>query len=407
MKGLKLPFGPGALVAAAFIGPGTVTACTVAGASFGFALIWALVFATLSAIILQEMSGRLGVVTGQGLGSVLVQTIDTPYLRYLTIGLVLSALYVGNAAYEAGNITGAALGVEAALKDSGLSFRLYIAAIAIIAMALLLRGTYRLIETFLIGLVLIMCAAFLVAVIIVKPDIGLLLAGLKPSIPDGSLLLVLALIGTTVVPYNLFLHAAAAGERWKGEGAIKSARTDTIVSVGLGGLISILILSTAASSLFASGLAVNNAADMAVQLEPAFGAAARWLIAIGLLAAGLSSAITAPLATAYAVTECFQIEGGTTSRPFRLVALSILLTGASIGLLGLKPVSIILFAQLANGLLLPIIAVFLLIAMNRRAILGDNVNSLTANILGCGVVVIAFLIGARLIWLVATKLFGA
>ena len=403
---MKLPFGPGALVAAAFIGPGTVTTCTVAGASFGFALIWALVFSTVSAMILQEMSSRLGVVTGKGLGSVLVQTITAPVARYVAVGLVLSALYIGNAAYESGNIAGAALGIEVVLASTGVPFEAYVAVIALIAGVALWRGSYKFLETFLIGLVLLMCAAFLVTAAIVRPDPGALLAGLRPTVPEGGLLLVLALIGTTVVPYNLFLHAAAATERWSGANAVSAARTDTFVSIGLGGLISILIMSTAASSMFGAGLDINNAGDMARQLEPAFGSASKWLIAIGLFAAGLSSAITAPMATAYAATDCFGAGGSTSSPRFRMIALSVLIIGAVVGLLGLRPVSVILFAQFANGLLLPVIAVFLLVAMNRRSILGDKVNSLFANVLGAGVVMVAFLIGARLVWLVAARLFG-
>ncbi len=407
MGKLKLPFGPGALVAAAFIGPGTVTACTVAGASFGFALIWALIFATVSAIILQEMSARLGVVSGKGLGAVFVETMPAPALRYAVIGLVLSALYIGNAAYESGNIAGAALGMEALLTGLGLPFKAYIGSIALLAGLLLWRGSYQLLERMLVGLVLVMAFAFLVAVLIIRPDVAALLAGLRPTVPDGSLLLVLALIGTTVVPYNLFLHAAASADRWQGhEAPVNAARQDTIFSVGLGGLISILILSTAAASLFGSGVAVENAADMAQQLEPAFGIAATWLVATGLFAAGLSSAITAPLATAYAVSECLGWARDTRSLRFRAIALSILLIGTAVGLSGVRPVSVILFAQLANGLLLPVVAVFLLYAMNQRRILGHQVNSLATNLIGGAVVLVTFLIGARLVFLVVTRLAG-
>ncbi|WP_306251341.1 Nramp family divalent metal transporter [Parvularcula sp. IMCC14364] len=406
MRGIKLPLGPGALVAAAFIGPGTVTACTVAGASFGFALVWALVFATVSAIILQEMSARLGVVSGKGLGAVLIQTFPSPAFRYAAIGLVLSALYIGNAAYESGNIAGSALGLATLLEQTGLPFEVYVAVTALIAGILLWRGTYRVLEQCLIGLVLIMALSFLIAVFVVRPDPGPFLAGLRPSIPAGSLTLVLALIGTTVVPYNLFLHAAASRGRWQGEDAVGQARRDTFVSVGLGGLVSILILSTAAATVFGSGLVVENAGDMSRQLEPGFGSAAAGLVAIGLFAAGLSSAITAPLATAYAVSECFDLKGGSKARTFRLVALSVLIVGTVVALSGIRPVAVILFAQLANGLLLPIIAVFLLYAMNQRTILGEKVNSLTANILGGLVVLVTFLIGARLIWLVIARLTG-
>jgi len=110
--------GPGVLVAAAFIGPGTVTACTLAGANFGYALLWALLFATLATILLQEMSARLGTISQQGLGEALVHELQNSAFKWPLIGLLLVALYGGNAAYEAGNLAGGALGVEAIFGDN-------------------------------------------------------------------------------------------------------------------------------------------------------------------------------------------------------------------------------------------------------------------------------------------------
>ena len=106
-------FGPGVLVAAAFIGPGTVTACTLAGANFGFALIWALVFATIATIILQDMAARLGTGARLGLGEALMQSAPAPAIKWATGGLVFAALLIGNCAYEGGNLSGGALGLDA------------------------------------------------------------------------------------------------------------------------------------------------------------------------------------------------------------------------------------------------------------------------------------------------------
>ncbi|HBX93111.1 MAG TPA: manganese transporter, partial [Hyphomonas sp.] len=167
------------------------------------------------------------------------------------------------------------------------------------------------------------------------------------------------------------------------------------ISIGLGGIVSILVLSTAAASLFGSGIAVSSAADMASSIEPAYGPFAKYLVGVGLFGAGLSSSITAPLATSYAMSEFggFPRNG----RVFRGIALTVLIVGTAVALLGVRPISIILFAQIANGLILPIIAVFLLIAMNRRGLLGDHVNSWLTNLLGMAVVVITFGLGLRLI----------
>lgn len=394
---MKLPIGPGALVAAAFIGPGTVTACTLAGANFGFALIWALVFATLATIILQDMAARLGVMGRVGLGEALVSGTGNVVLKWGAAGLVLAALALGNAAYEAGNLSGGALGLEAIIGEGIETRRVIVLVLASIAGGVLVFGRYKLIQRLLVALVIVMSLAFAGSAILVRPDIGAMLGGLVPRVPEGGLLTSIALIGTTIVPYNLFLHAASAREHWPDATpqALAEAQADTRVSVGLGGLISILILTTAASSLFANGQQVSSAADMAAAIAPTYGEAARYLVGIGLFAAGLTSSITAPLATAYALSE---IAGKPRGGPlFKGVALAILVIGTLVALIGYKPVSIILVAQVANGILLPVVAIFLLVAMNRRSLLGDKVNGPLANLLGGGVILITLGLGLRLI----------
>ena len=373
--------GPGAMTAAAFIGPGTVTTATVAGATYGYALVWTLIFATLAAIVLQEMAARLGVAGRLGLGEAVVKAAaHRPALKWAAAALIVAALFVGNAAYEGGNIAGAALGLEAAFPQ-GPGRPVFVLAIAATAGAVLLFGGYRTIERFLIGAVLTMSAAFAAALFVVGPDWGALLKGASvPSIPVGALPLVVGLIGTTIVPYNLFLHAAAARRRWPDASHLDEARFDARLSIGLGGLISILVVSTAAASLFASGLTVTNAADMARQLEPAFGAGATYLLAAGLFAAGLSSAVTAPLATGFAAAELFGFRSDPKATAFRITSGAILVIGAAVAATGARPVEIILFAQFANGLLLPVVAVFLLAAANSKTMLGAHANGAFANL---------------------------
>lgn len=392
---MKRKFGPGLLVAAAFIGPGTVTACTLAGANFGYALIWALVFATASTIVLQDMSARLGAGAQMGLGEALMQTASSPALKWGIGTLVFAALFIGNCAYEGGNLSGGALGLDALLSTASPGQNTIVLGLAFLAGGVLVIGRYDILETALISLVIIMSLAFIISAILIRPDIGGLLAGLVPSIPDGATLTAIALIGTTVVPYNLFLHAAAVRKKWpKGEGT-DEARAESSLSIGLGGLISILILATAASSLFQREFQVNNAVDMALAIEPAFGEAARYLVGIGLFAAGLTSAITAPMATAFALSEIIGGDATRKSKLFRGTALLVVLVGAAISLSGIKPVSLILIAQYANGLLLPIIAAFLLYVMNRKDLLGTHTNSLIANFAGGLIVLFTFGLGLR------------
>lgn len=395
MGEVRRGFGPGLLVAAAFIGPGTVTACTLAGANFGFALIWALVFATAATIVLQDMAARLGAGARRGLGEALMQSAPNAAVKWGIGGLVFAALLIGNSAYEGGNLTGAALGLDALLLQASPGQNTLVGLLAVLAAGLILVGTYDLLEKLLIGLVLLMSAAFILSVIFVPPDLGALLSGLVPRLPDGATLTAMALIGTTIVPYNLFLHAAAARQKWPSGRATRAARQESALSIGLGGLVSILILSTAASSLFKSGLGVTNAADMARAIEPTFGVAARYLVGIGLFAAGLTSAMTAPMATAFALSEML---GGDERRRmvlFRATALLVVIVGAAIGLSGIRPVSLILIAQYANGLLLPIIAAFLLYVMNRKDLLGVHSNALAANLAGSAIVLLTFGLGLR------------
>lgn len=394
---MKLPIGPGALVTAAFIGPGTVTTCTLAGANLGYALVWVLVFATVATIILQEMTVRLGLIGGNGLGEALVAPGVPQALRWASVALVLVALALGNAAYEAGNLSGGALGMRAVLNTGDEIQRMAVLGLALLAGLALYFGKYKVLEKILIGLVLLMSLAFAASLVLVRPDWGKLASGLIPSLPDRSLLTAIALIGTTIVPYNLFLHAAAVRQRWPegGSSAVDEAIADTRISVGLGGLISILIMSTAAATLFGTGAMIQNGSDMARSLEPTYGPLARFLVGTGLLAAGFSSAMTAPLATAYAVCEVSgrPKEGGV----FKAIALAVLGIGTLVALSGIRPVTIILIAQVANGLLLPVVALFLLAAMNRSSLMGAARNGPVRNALGIIVVAICVLMGARLI----------
>ncbi|MBV7266356.1 Nramp family divalent metal transporter [Erythrobacter sp. WH131] len=390
--------GPGALITAAFIGPGTVTACTLAGVEFGYALLWALLFATLATIVLQEMAARLGVVTQKGLGETLSELLDRSIWKWPLVLLVGLALYLGNAAYEAGNLSGAALGISAVAGESDAVFAASIVTLALLASGLLLAGTYKQVEKVLLVLVATMTASFIATFAIVRPDLGAMMTGLfVPSIPDGALLTLIALIGTTVVPYNLFLHSTAVRNRWSGPDDLGAVRTDTVIAIGIGGLIAILIASTAAASLFAAGISAESAADLAQQFEPLFGSGSKYVLGIGLFAAGLTSAITAPLATGYAMTEILQVEGGQKSRVFRAICVSVIVIGAGLSLTGIRPIEIIVTAQFANGLLLPIVAAFLLYVVNQEAVLGHHANGKMANVLGGFVLLVATGLGARLI----------
>lgn len=383
--------GPGVLVAAAFIGPGTVTACTLAGVNFGFSLLWAMLLSIIATYILQEMSARLGIVTQKGLADVIKQELHNPWLRNGVIVLIFSAIIIGNASYEAGNIGGATLGMEALF---GMEYsNLYPYVLGGLAFILLYLGSYKALEKVFIVLVLIMSLSFVMTAILTKPDIWELIKGLLvPTIPEKGILTIIALVGTTVVPYNLFLHAALVSEKWKSKDDLKLAKRDTLLSIILGGLVSVSIIISAAAI---NSTEVNNVLDMAKALEPLYGSAALYFLGIGMFAAGITSAITAPLAAAYVANSCFGWKAGFKDAKFRSIWMIILALGVFFLSFGIKPIEIIKFAQITNGLLLPIIAVFLLWVVNRAGVMGKYKNNMKQNIFGVIIILLAVLLGAK------------
>lgn len=394
--------GPGTWVTAAFIGPGTVTVCTLAGVQFGFSLLWALVLSIVACVVLQEMAARLGVVTQKGLSEVLKSQFDNKIVRGALIILILSAIFIGNAAYEAGNISGGVLGLSTILGSSiGISENYLSIVIGVIAFILLYIGNYKVLERSLIVLVLLMSVAFIVTAIATKPDISMIFKGFVPDFSSDKVLTIVGLIGTTVVPYNLFLHASIVSEKWKSTDDLPEAKKDTVVAIVLGGLVSMAIIIAGAAIQEAE---VNNAADLAKGLEPVFGSMAKYVLSIGLFAAGITSAITAPLAAAYVVKGCMGWQKGLKSKSFRAVWMFILFLGVLFSSLGIKSIVIIRFAQIANGLLLPVIAIFLLWVMNQQKILGKYTNSWKQNLIGFFIIVITCFLGFRGVWKVIESL---
>jgi Mn2+/Fe2+ NRAMP family transporter len=387
--------GPGPLIAAAFIGPGTVTMCTVAGVGFGYALLWAMLLSVLATIVLQEMAARLGIVTQKGLSEIIKSEIQNPIFRSLAVVLILSAIVIGNAAYEAGNISGGVLGLETItgnpyIKIAGFSFNLLSVIIGVIAFILLYIGNYKVLEKVLVSLVVLMSLAFLITAIITKPNVSDIVRGaFVPQFPKDSLLIVIGLIGTTVVPYNLFLHVSLVKEKWHDVSDLKFARKDTMIAVVLGGLVSMCIIVSAAAI---QSQDVSNAADLAKGLEPLFGSFSKYFLAIGLFAAGITSAITAPLAAAYVATGCLGWESNMRSKKFRSVWMFILILGVVFSSLGIKSIDIIKFAQVANGILLPLIAGFLIWIMNKGSVLGIYKNNVKQNIVGFVILGISILL---------------
>lgn len=381
--------GPGAIITASFIGPGTVTTATRAGASYGYAILWAVVFSIIATIVLQEMTARLGIITRKGLGEAVREQFSNPILKYGSMWLVMIAISVGCAAYMAGDLLGTSLGISTL---TGISPNVLGPIVGIIILFIGLSGSYKLIERVMVALIVIMSLTFITTMFVAKPNLGELFQGaFLPTIPSGSIIMIIALIGTTVVPYNLFLHSSMVQERWNKPTDLKEARIDTIVSISIGGLITAAVLITAGAMI--QGVEVSSAADLSLQLEPILGQWAKAFMSLGLFAAGFSSALASPLGAAMTVSSVLKWENGMKDKRFKTVFATVMIIGIVCSGLGFNPLDVLLFAQALNGILLPVIVITLLVIMNNKKRLGEFGNSVKANIIGGIVAVICTFLG--------------
>lgn len=376
------------VIAAAFLGPGTITTAARAGAGFGFELLWTLVFATVACLVLQEASARLTVVSGHNLGEALRLRFHGGVRGLLMLGLAAGAILLGCAAYEAGNILGGVAGARLALDVSPQILTLISAGAAALMLWL---GSTRVVVTVLSTLVALMGVTFFWTALSLAPALKEILAGLAvPRVPEGSGILVLGLIGTTVVPYNLFLGSGLARGQKLGE-----LRFGLVVAIVLGGVISmaVLIVGSALAGAFTYDALGQT---LAAQLGPW----AAWLFALGLFAAGFSSAVTAPLAAAITAKSLFAASSddprwNEASVRYRGVWSAVLLAGVVFGVLDVRPVPAIIAAQALNGLLLPVMAIFLLLEVNDRKLLGDALNGPLSNVLTVLVTAVTAVLGLR------------
>lgn len=381
--------GPGAIITASFIGPGTVTTATRAGATFGYALLWAVLFSIVTTIILQEMAARLGIIARKGLGEAIRDQFTNPVMKLGTMWFVMIAIGVGCAAYMNGDLTGTSIGLATL---TGWPVKAIGPVVALIILFFGLRGSYNLVEILMISLVGVMSLAFIITMIVTKPNVGSVFSGMfMPSMPSGSILLIIALIGTTVVPYNLFIHSSTVQERWSGSQDLRESRRDLFISIGVGGLITAAILITSAAVI--RGLDVTSVADLSLQLEPTLGTWAKVFTAIGIFAAGLSSAAATPLGAALTISSVMKWEDGMKNPKYKMVFAGTVIIGVVSFLFDFEPMDVILFAQALNGILLPGIAILLLVIMNNKKSLGKYVNTAVNNVLGVFVVLICTFLG--------------
>ena len=380
--------GPGAMITASFIGPGTITTATRAGATYGFVLLWAVIFSVITTIVLQEMAAKLGIITQDGLGEAIVKQFDNPIMKKISILLVGGAITLGCASYISGDLSGTALGLSTMI---GIETNLMGPLIGVIVFIIVYKGSLKFLEKFLMGLVAIMAVVFLTTMIVAKPDISDIFSGVVPRIPKGGLLYVISLIGTTVVPYNFFIHAGTAKKTWSTPEELELSKWDTYVSISLGGLITAAVVITSATLM--RGVTVKSAADMAVQLEPLLGSWSKGFMSIGLFSAGLSSAIATPLGASYTLAGLLGWKYENSDKRFLYTKLIIVVIGAVVSGLGLNPLTIILAAQALNGIILPIIAIYVVYITSSKKQLGEYRNTKLQMVIGSIVAMITVVLG--------------
>lgn len=342
------------VISAAFIGPGTVTTAVAAGSQFQLDLLWSVTFATVGCIILQEISARITIASGLTLGESMTRRFGVERGRWIR-WIVGGSVVLGCAAYEAGNILGAVAGLN---LMTGWDGRILTVISTLAAGLVLWVGGKNWISNLMMLLVVIMGIAFAALAVVqpIGPD-ELARALVVPQVPLGSELIVLGLIGTTIVPYNVFIGSGIS----KGQ-TIPLMRVGLSVSVAIGGLITAAIL-IAGTSIKQFGSFPELASAMSANVGP-WGAIA---LAAGLFAAGFSSAITSPYASSLIATNVFGFQQ---KKHIRTAWMAVLLTGFAFGISGIRPIPVILAVQAINGLILPLLTIYLVVIVNDHRIVG-------------------------------------
>ena len=360
MKGSLFKPGPAIIITAAFIGPGSLTVCAIAGVEFGYELLWAVVLSCIITIFFQDTVANLSFKQNKGLVELFNKKLNNSFLNTLFIGLVLISIVLGNAAYETGNISGAYIGLKNIIElfiyniDNYISFSLYFF-VGFLTFFFVLKENNRLIKNTLGIAVLLMSISFMFSAFLTRPPLLELLEGFfVPRWRPDTWSTIIAVLGTTIVPYNLFLHAALVkNEIDKLESSF--LRRDIIFSVCFGGLISSSIVIAAAGTNIDEISSIN---DMGKSLQILYGSNSQIFISFGLFAAGISSAITAPLAAGYVVEESF-IKHPNSKLLKKVAIFIVIITGMIFSFSGYNPIKLIKLAQVANGLLLPGITLFI------------------------------------------------
>jgi NRAMP (natural resistance-associated macrophage protein)-like metal ion transporter len=382
--------GPGIITANVDNDAGGITTYSVAGAHFGYTLIWSFIPIIIALIIIQEMCSRMAIVTGKGLADLIREEFGVRITFYAMIVLILSNLF---------NTISEFAGIAASAELFGISKYILVSLSAIFVWWIIVKGTYKSVEkVFLVACIFYF--SYILSGFLSKPDWkGVVESSIKPEfqLNKAYLLMLIGVIGTTIAPWMQFYQQSSVVEKGIKLENYKYSRWDVIIGAFVVNIVAIFIVIVCANTLFKNGIRIETAKDAALALRPLAGKHCFYLFAFGLLNASVFSACILPLSTAYSVCEGMGWELGVNRRfrqapQFYILYTAIIIIGALVILLpGVKLIPIMLLSQAANGIVLPFVLIFMLLLVNNERLMGKYTNSKIYNFLS--IIVIVAMIG--------------
>ncbi len=400
-----LALGPGLLAASAGNDAGGIATYASAGAAYGYGLLWAMVIVTVCVGVVQEMSARLGAVTGKGFSDLARENFT---LR--TTAFLLLTLFVANL----GIIVSEFVGIAAAAELFGISRYIAVPVAAVLLWLLITRGSYANMEKIFLVLTLGFLS-YIAAAVLAKPDWGAVLAQTvrpTPHFDVGYLQILIALIGTTISPYMQLYVQSSVVEKGVTMDEYRYTRFDVVVGTILAGIVASFIIIATAATLFPRGVVIDTAQAAAQALEPVAGPYASLLFGLGLLGASLLAAGVLPLATTYVMSEALGFERGVShsweeAPIFMGLFTGLLAFGALLALIpGLPLFQVLVGVYVLNGVLLPIELFALINLVNNRELMGEHVNHPLYNVFVWTIAIVISLLSLSLIVITALGWFG-
>lgn len=372
--------GPGIIAANADNDAGGISTYSLVGAHFGLKMLWVLFLITFSLAITQEMGVRIGLVTRQGLGGIIREKFGVRWTLFAIVTMLIANL---------GTITAEFAGITASFEIFSVSKYLVVPISAILIWLILYKGSFKTTQK----IFLIFSLFYLVYIIngfIIHPDFGLAVSSLfKPTIEWSApfLIAMIALIGTTITPWGQFFIQSYVVDKGLDIKHYKVEKAEVFLGAFITNIVSFFIIISTAATLYAHGIRINDAKDVAIALAPLAGNWASILFAFGLFTASMLGAFILPVATAYAVCEAFGFDYGFDKKWqeakifYSIILVSIFLPATLVLLPGLSLIKIMLISQDINGILLPIILIFVLKIINDKKIMGEHTNKPVGNII--------------------------